>query len=89
MRDPGYLQWVRELPCYHCGKTPAGCAHHRTGAGMARRASDYETIPLCHGCHMAFHDRRGDFRDMTKARAREWQDEAIAQTRARFSEEVF
>lgn len=26
-------------------------AHHKTGAGMAKKASDYDTMPLCNDHH--------------------------------------
>lgn len=89
MKDPGYLIWVRRQPCWQCGKAPAGCAHHKTGAGMGLRASDLDAMPLCHGCHMAFHDGKGPFKGWGKARRRQWQEEAIAATRLAHTEEVF
>lgn len=47
-----YMGRVAELGCALCrrlgyGQTPA-CVHHiRTGVGMGKRASDFDTIPLC------------------------------------------
>lgn len=43
---------VASLGCVICrmlslGKTPAEVHHARTGVGAGRRASDFDTIPLC------------------------------------------
>jgi len=38
---------VAELPCAVCGIHGVQVHHIRTGVGMGRRASDFETIPLC------------------------------------------
>jgi hypothetical protein len=53
-------------------------AHHKTGAGLALKANDRETIPLCHGHHMDFHAQRGCFRNWDKARRKDWQGAMIA-----------
>lgn len=55
-RDLKHLQRVRELGCYCCrvdgmGPTPASAHHIREGYGIAEKASDYETIPLCPAHH--------------------------------------
>lgn len=47
-----HMGMVADLGCCICrrfgyGKTPAHVHHIRTGIGMGRRASDFETIPLC------------------------------------------
>jgi hypothetical protein len=44
--DRAYMARVAELPCVVCGAWPVH-VHHRTGAGMGRKADDYQTIPLC------------------------------------------
>lgn len=51
-----YLNRVVSLGCIVCrnlghGETPAHVHHIRTGKGMAQRASNYETIPLCPAHH--------------------------------------
>jgi hypothetical protein len=38
---------VAQLPCAVCGATPVEVHHIREGQGMAQRASDFLTIPLC------------------------------------------
>lgn len=57
-RDPGYLAWLRTLPCCcGCGKpAPSDAAHLRTGVtGMGRKPHDRLAVPLDHGCHMRQH----------------------------------
>ena len=51
-----HLEAVASLCCVLCARygnrgTPAQIHHIRTGVGMGRRASHYETIPLCHEHH--------------------------------------
>lgn len=51
-----HLSRVAELGCWACRKdgnygTPAEIHHIRDGMGMAQRASDFETIPLCPAHH--------------------------------------
>ena len=41
-----HLGRVAALGCWICGKA-AHCHHIRDGQGMGRKASDFETIPLC------------------------------------------
>lgn len=51
-----HLAAVAGLSCILCPRygyhgTPAEIHHIRTGVGMGRRASHFETIPLCHEHH--------------------------------------
>lgn len=48
---------------------------------MGRKASDYDTMPLCYGCHDAFHHGHGHFAGWDRQRRREWQLERVAETR--------
>ena len=48
---PAYLKKVRELPRVACGTHYGVQAHHKTGAGMGLKASDYDTFPLCADHH--------------------------------------
>jgi hypothetical protein len=80
-----YLDRVRELPCAMCGLQPAGNAHHRTGAGMGRRAPDDQTMPLCGsgttGCHGSLHTLTfGPFKGWAKDELRQWQRDAMWRT---------
>ena len=43
---------VAQLPCACCGVTGVHVHHIREGQGMAQRASDWLTIPLCPDCHV-------------------------------------
>lgn len=47
-----HMHRVKQLPCVICRKPPPSAAHHvfheRYGS---RKASDFETIPLCWACH--------------------------------------
>ncbi|HGG2623016.1 TPA: DUF968 domain-containing protein [Yersinia enterocolitica] len=52
-----YLQWVKSQPCCGCGD--GGCdPHHIIGygqGGMATKAHDLFTFPLCRNCHDELH----------------------------------
>lgn len=51
-RNWKYRTWIRSLPCAVCGLEPcAEAAHTGTDGGMATKASDYSSIPLCPDCH--------------------------------------
>ena len=57
MKSKKYLDFVRTLPCCHCGTLPAE-PHHIIGIGdgaMGRTASDLHTMPLCRSCHSEVH----------------------------------
>lgn len=54
--ESDHLGRVAELCCIACQRigyddTPAEIHHIRTGQGISQRASDYDTIPLCHHHH--------------------------------------
>jgi len=42
-----YMGRVAQLPCAICGVYGVNVHHIRTGIGMGRRASDFDTLPLC------------------------------------------
>ena len=55
-----HMRRVKQLPCVICQAPPPSDAHHCiSGRYGSRRASDFETIPLCKECHqdgpMAIH----------------------------------
>ena len=56
-KSPKYLQWIREQPCYKCGKESE--PHHIIGvgsmSGMGIKAPDWAVMPLCHQCHAEIH----------------------------------
>lgn len=45
------LDAVASLPCAVCGCYGVHVHHIRTGIGMGRRATNFQTIPLCPSCH--------------------------------------
>lgn len=53
-RNWKYRQWIRSLPCAHCGSTyQIEAAHTGSDGGMRQKASDKSCVPLCHDCHQA------------------------------------
>lgn len=47
-----HLARVKQLPCVICAAPPPSDAHHCfSGRYGSRKASDFETIPLCKACH--------------------------------------
>ena len=54
-RHPGYLQWIRTLPCSVCRTTHAVEAAHTGPHGVSQKSSDWSAVPLC-----ARHHRTGD-----------------------------
>ena len=55
VRNPGYLQWIRSLPCVVCRTTRAIEAAHTGPHGLGQKSSDLSAIPLC-----GRHHRTGD-----------------------------
>jgi len=53
-RHPGYLQWIRTLPCSVCRTTRDVEAAHTGPRGLSQKSSDLCAIPLC-----ARHHRTG------------------------------
>ena len=47
MNGREYMGKVAQLPCAICGVYGVHVHHIRTGIGMGRRASDFDTMPLC------------------------------------------
>lgn len=88
-----WMAMVRTLPCAVTTVTEelnrklmsrcygAMQAHHSTGAGMGMKSSDFETMSLCAKHHLEFHAAAGPFRSMSKSDKRQWQDNAIEETR--------
>lgn len=77
-RSVAYRKKVAGLACINCGKAPPSqCAHANTGKGMALKASDADSFPLCPPCHRQF-DQGAMF---AKAERRAVEQIWIAQTR--------
>lgn len=60
MNDKEYMGRVAQLPCANCGAQPVEVHHIREGQGMAQRASNFLTIPLCPECHRGSRGIHGD-----------------------------
>jgi hypothetical protein len=54
VRHPGYLAWIRTLPCAVCRATRGVEAAHTGPHGLGQKSSDWSAIPLC-----ARHHRTG------------------------------
>ena len=53
-----YLNFVRSLPCAHCGN-PETIAHHPIGLGMGAmgtKPDDISAVPMCPACHGKLHE---------------------------------
>ena len=55
VRNPGYLRWIRTLPCSVCRTTRQIEAAHTGPHGISQKSSDLSAIPLCRK-----HHRTGD-----------------------------
>lgn len=62
-----HLAAVAALGCIIC-RQPAECHHPRRGAGMGRKSSDFEVIPLC-----PRHHRLGGFGVAIHAGQKTWE----------------
>ena len=69
------LVWMRQQPCCACDAPPPCHAHHFIGKlkGMALKAPDSETMPLCLQCHKNLHEKLGMFRVMDRGDMKSWQ----------------
>lgn len=57
MRSSKYLKFIRQFDCCWCHATENIEAHHFGRGGTGFKCSDLETVPLCHKCHMEFHQQ--------------------------------
>ena len=82
--DKAHMGRVAELPCACCGTEPVQVHHIREGQGMAQRASNYLTIPLCPDCHTGTYGVHGDKSRMRAQKASEldWLADTIARLTA-------
>lgn len=70
MTPKKYMGLIAQMPCALCGDRPVHVHHIREGQGMAQRASDFLTIPLCPSCHQGpagIHGSRVMFKIMKKS----------------------
>jgi hypothetical protein len=55
IEDPKYLAFVQSLPCCVCLASAPSEAHHFGPSGMALKADDRRTLPLCRRHHQEWH----------------------------------
>lgn len=55
-----HMDRVASMPCACCGAVGVHVHHIRQGQGMAQRASDFLTVPLCPDCHQGPRGVHGD-----------------------------
>ena len=86
VRNPGYLRWIRSLPCAVCRTTYAVEAAHTGPHGLGQKSSDLSAIPLC-----GKHHRTGDdsYHRLGPRRFAEAHQLDIRATVARLSEKPF
>ena len=78
--NKNYTRWVATLPCVNCGMDDETVvAHHLkhryapySGGGVALKANDFFTMPLCFTCHDKAHNGEDDILD--------WQAQFIFKT---------
>ena len=75
MRDKAHLAFLRGLPCAMCLAPPPSDAHHSTShpRGLGLKSGDEYAFPLCHTCHMEFHDKKGRFYRWGKEERKMWE----------------
>ena len=78
--NKNYTKWVASLPCVNCGMDDETVvAHHLkhryapySGGGVALKANDFFTMPLCFTCHDKAHNGEDNILD--------WQAQFIFKT---------
>jgi len=52
-RNEKYLDWIRKMPCWDCGRLGPSEPHHVAvdGTGQGTKPSDLFTLPTCRDCH--------------------------------------
>lgn len=90
--NASYLDQVRGMPCYVCGRPPRSEADHQGPHPLGRKSNDDEAVPMCGGpggCHQMrtdgyIWDRDAElWRRADAAQMRTWCDRAILITRLR------
>lgn len=57
LKSSPFLDWVRRLPCLHCGRPGPSDPHHEGKRGVGQKAHDTLAVPLCRLCHQHYTDR--------------------------------
>ncbi len=53
--EPREAEFIRGLPCCHCGAAPPSDAHHVLSKGAGEVTIPENLVPLCRNCHVARH----------------------------------
>ena len=87
------LDWIRSQACCAPGDRHAFpclgqvCTHHDTqDRGLSRKSPDDRAMPLCCGCHDAFHTLSGRFKGWTRDQLRVWQTAMVKKYQALWAE---
>lgn len=84
-RDGKHMSAVASLPCalWAAGRCYGEVVAHHVGShGMALKASDYQTVPVCAQHHREAHDFSGWFKGYTRAQMETWEKATVEQTLA-------
>lgn len=89
VRSASYRRFVASHSCFDCGISGwSQCAHENVDKGMAMKACDLRTFPLCAprfgllGCHQEFDLGLGLDRDERREQGRQWVERMQALARA-------
>lgn len=75
LRSESYRRFVASHPCFSCGMDGSSqCAHANEGKGLAMKACDLRSFPLCFICHGDLDQSRGLTRDERRALESKWVD---------------
>ena len=88
--DAARLSWLHEQSClltmyplHRCSGVVEACHEGRT-PGVSMRCPDSETVAMCSKAHQEWTVHKGFFAGWDKATRREWMNERIAETTARY-----
>ncbi len=74
---------VAHIPGHHCSGRIEVC-HEGRKPGVAMKAPDSETVPMCTELHRFWTVHLGPFRGWPKERRRDWMGERIGEVTARY-----
>jgi hypothetical protein len=86
-----YVRWVHGRPCVldaaHACAGPIQQSHGRNldgPTGMGRKESDFDSVPMCRGCHEQWEQYKGAFAGWTREQRRLWMQAQIVIEHAEF-----
>lgn len=69
MRNPAYLDWLRDQPCITCGRLSSwGDRNQASHVGVSNfkiKPPDNQAIPQCGKCHSLFEYHKNKFTELT------------------------